>query len=239
MPAGKAGIDSPGDYLLPEKGLKKRFRHNVINLLIKANNKGLLKMPYLKKKGCYINLRGVVSVISRITWYIYIGARLLELEISIKYIGRYTKRPVIAETRIISLTDKWVTILFKDYNQAGIIKSKSMRIFTFITYLTNHIPEKYFRVIRAYGLFSNRLRGKLLSLTRKALKQKEPTKPIFKSWRERTKDREGKDPLTCEICNLEMVLVFVCFTYKCTMSKLLGIEAEQLIPQKQLILNSS
>jgi hypothetical protein len=72
------------------------------------------------------------------------------------------------------MTDKWITILFKDYNCGGAIKSKPMRIFTFITYLINHIPEKYFRVIRAYGLFSNRLRGKLLPLTRKALKQNNP-----------------------------------------------------------------
>ena len=235
----KKWVDSSGDYLLPEKGLKKRFRHNVINLLIKANNKGLLKMPYLKKKGCYINLRGVVSVISRITWYIYIGARLLELEISIKYIGRYTKRPVIAETRIISLTDKWVTILFKDYNQGGIIKSKSMRVFTFITYLTNHIPEKYFRVIRAYGLFSNRLRGKLLPQTRKVLKQKKPLNPVFKSWRERTKNREGKDPLVCEICNIEMVLVFVCFTYQYAMTKKIGIKPDEIISSRQIKIDTS
>ena len=196
-------------------------------------------MPYLKNKGCYINLRGVVSVISRLTWYIYIGARLLELEVSIKYMGRYTKRPVIAETRIISCTGKWVTILFKDYSQAGIIKSKSMRIFTFITYLTNHIPERYFRVIRAYGLFSNRLRGKLLPLARKALKQNEPIKPIFTSWRERTKNREKQDPLICAACNIEMVLVFLCFTYQYAMTKKLGLKPDEIIPSKQIKMDTS
>jgi len=77
-------------------------------------------MPYLKKQGCYINLRGVISVISQLTWYIYIGARLLELEVSINYIRRYTKRPVIAETRIISCTEKSVIFMFKDYNQEGL-----------------------------------------------------------------------------------------------------------------------
>jgi len=92
-------------------------------------------MPYLKKQGCYINLRGVISVITQLTWYIYIGARLLELEVSIKYIGRYTKKPVIAETRIISCTEKWVIFMFKDYNERGRTKNKTMRLFTFITYL--------------------------------------------------------------------------------------------------------
>ena len=64
-------------------------------------------MPFLEKKGEYLKLRGVISVISKLTWYIYIGARLFEVGLSIKYtcarrvIGRYTKKPVSAETRII------------------------------------------------------------------------------------------------------------------------------------------
>jgi len=42
----KQWIDSPGDYLLPEKGLKKRFRYQVIKQIIKANDKGLLQIAY-------------------------------------------------------------------------------------------------------------------------------------------------------------------------------------------------
>jgi len=116
---------------------------------------------------------------------------------------------------------------------------KKMRFFTFITYLTNHIPEKYFRVIRADGLFLNRLKGKLLPITRKALNQKQSTKPIHIKWLERTKNREGKDPLTCEVCNLEMVLVFVCFAYNYMMSKKLAIKADETIPLQQIKLDSS
>jgi len=96
-------------------------------------------MPYLKKQGCYINLRGVISVISQLTWYIYIGARLLELEVSIKYIGRYTKRPVIAETRIISCTEKWVIFMFKDYNQGGRSNRKSIPLASALAFNTRMI----------------------------------------------------------------------------------------------------
>jgi hypothetical protein len=42
-------------------------------------------MPFLEKKGEYLNLRGIISVISKLTWYIYIGARLFEVGLSIKY----------------------------------------------------------------------------------------------------------------------------------------------------------
>ena len=93
-------------------------------------------------------LRGVISVISKLNWYINIGARLLEIGLTVKYVGRYTKRPVISETRIIRCTPKWVIFKFKDYAEGGKTSIKKMRLFTFITYLTQHIPDKNFRVVR-------------------------------------------------------------------------------------------
>ena len=61
----KKWIPAPKGFLMPEKGLKKRWKYNVINGIIKANNSGLLRMPFLPKKQEYLNLRGVVSAISK------------------------------------------------------------------------------------------------------------------------------------------------------------------------------
>jgi hypothetical protein len=36
-----------------------------------------------------------------LTWYAYIGASLVDPRFSIQYIGRYTKRAVMAEYRIV------------------------------------------------------------------------------------------------------------------------------------------
>ncbi len=74
------------------------------------------------------------SVIAKLSWYIFIGARLLEAGLTVRYIGRYTKRPVIAETRIIHCDDRWVLFKFKDYAEGGKTSIKKMRLFTFITY---------------------------------------------------------------------------------------------------------
>ena len=86
--------------------------------------------------------------------------------------------------------------------------------------------------------FSTRSKGKLLPLTRKALNQKQSIKPIHIKCRERTKNIEGKDPLTCEGCNLEMVLIFVCFTYNYTMTKTVSLKPDEVIPSKQIILDT-
>jgi hypothetical protein len=220
---------------MPVKGLKRRWRHNVISGIIKANNKNLLEMPFLAKKGKYINLRGVISVISKLSWYIHIGARLLEIGLSVKYIGRYTKRPVIAEARIIRFDHRWIIFKFKDYAQGGKTSIKKMRIFTFITYVTQHIPDKYFRVVRGYGLFSNRLKGELLPKARMSLgKPGEKEEPLQESWRERIHEFTGKDPLICENCSVEMLLIFVCYgPVENDIFSKLGIDFSDKIPSKQ------
>jgi hypothetical protein len=165
----KKWIDAPKDFLMPQKGLKKRWKHAVIKSIIAANENNLLQMPFLPRKGQYLNLRGVISVIAKLCWYINIGARLLEVGMTVKYIGRYTKKPVIAEARIITCTHRWVIFKFKDYAKGGKTSIKKMGVFTFITYVTQHIADKHFRVVRGYGLFSNRVKGKLLPQARMLL----------------------------------------------------------------------
>ena len=236
-------ISAPQNFLMPHKGLKKRWKHSVMKGLITANEKNLLEMPFLPKKCQYVNLRGVISTIAKLCWYINIGARLLEVGMNIKYIGRYTKRPVISETRLITCTDRWVIFKFKDYAQGGKTSIKKMGVFTFITYLTSHIQEKNFRVVRGYGLFSNRLKGTLLPKARILLKQASTSemKPI-KPWRERIAEYYGKDPFICETCGVEMILVQVCFEPPHTnLLSLLKLSKNDAIPQKQIRLfaNSS
>ncbi len=217
------------------RDLKKRWRYNVISSIIAVNNKGLLQMPFLEKKGQYLNLRGVISVISKLTWYIYIGARLLEVGLTIKYIGRYTKKPVISETRIIHCDNRWIIFKFKDYAEGGKSSIKKMGLFTFITYLTQHIPDKYFRVVRPYGIFSNRLKGQLLSkanmLLNHATENKESS---VQNWRHRQFESNGTDPLICENCDRAMELVFICYgPIEFRLHSKLGLHLYDKIPDKQ------
>ncbi len=53
------------------------------------------------------------------------------------------------------------------------------------------------------------------------------------------KSIEKKDPLTCEGCNIEMALVFVCFTYQQKMTKKLGLKPDEVIPSMQIKIDTS
>ncbi len=231
----KIWVNAPDDFLMPERGLKKRWKYNVTKGIISANKRGLLVMPFLPKKKQYLNLRGVISAISKLAWYVFIGIRLNEIGLSIKYVGRYTKKPVIAETRIISFSSRWIVFKFKDYANGGKISSRKMGLFTFIAYLIEHIPDKYFRNVRGYGIFSNRLKGELLPKVRNSLNQPEKKKKNQgqKTWRELHTERTGKDPLICENCFVEMKLVFICFSISNTWCYKLDIGPFERIPAKQ------
>jgi hypothetical protein len=227
-------ISAAENFLMPAAGLKKRWRYNVIKAIIEKNNKNLLQMPYLPKQGRYINLRGVISVISKLNWYVFIGARLLDIGMTVKYIGRYTKRPVIAETRILHCDNKWVIFQFKDYAEGGKSSVKKMRLFTFITYLIQHIPDKSYRLVRGYGLFSSRLKGELLPRVRTLLGQTAQKEAVNRpTWRERRTKESGKDPLLCENCSAEMSLVLVCFKPHYTYLAIFAITVNERIPNKQ------
>ena len=224
---------------MPEAGLKKRWRFYVIQGIIKANELNKLVMPLLPRKNEYINLRGVVSVIAKLCWYVFIGSKLTEVGISVRYIGRYTKRPVIAETRILNVSDRWVIFKYKDYAEGGKTSVKKMGLFTFIKYLVQHIPDRYFRVVRGYGLFSNRNKGRLLKKVLKLLKKRIRKRKSKKLWREYFKELTGNDPLKCENCGKIMKFWFARYGPDRIAFKYFGIDVNDRIPLEQFELKTN
>lgn len=137
--------------------------------------------------------------------------------------------------RDYSCDNRWVIFKFKDYAEGGKSSIKKMGLFTFITYLTQHIPDKYFRVVRPYGLFSNRLKGKLLPKATMLLNHSaEKKESSVQNWRQRQFEYSGKDPLVCEYCSIEMRLVFICYGLtEFRLHSKLGLNLDDRIPAEQ------
>ena len=70
----------------------------------------------------------------------------------IKYIGRYIRHPAIANSRIIDYNGKGVTFYYED--NKGNKTFKTMSVFDFISAIIQHIPERNFRLVRYYGVYS-------------------------------------------------------------------------------------
>lgn len=138
------------------------------------------------------------------------GITLPDARFTTWYIGRYAKRPAIAESRITEYDSEFVTFEYQD-KRGKVFKRVTMPVMEFIGRLIRHIPEKGFRMIRRSGIFSNRTCGRDLPIARTALKLREGKKLEPLTWRQRRMIQNGVDPLLCSVCRKEMILVEVAF----------------------------
>jgi hypothetical protein len=179
---------------LPEKMLKIRW-----------------KTILLKTLSGYIS-SSLRQFLFKINWYVHLGIRLVNPLVTCKYIGRYTKRPVMAESRIVGYDGNMVTFFYEDKSE-GWKKKEYIQVTgeEFITRLIQHIPQKQFKMIRYYGILANPFRQKYRKIVFGLLKQTKKNLPFWLKWRERQIKFKKIDPLICSICGQEMVLKELAF----------------------------
>lgn len=155
------------------------------------------------------------------------GITLPDARFTTSYIGRYAKRPAIAESRIKNYDGTNVTFEYQD-KRRGIFRRITLTVLEFIGKLIRHIPEKGFRMIRRSGIFSNRTCSRDLPIARVALKLREGTHPESLTWRQRRLTQNGIDPLACPMCGTEMILVEVAFRTRDGPLRVLQFDNERL-----------
>jgi hypothetical protein len=85
------------------------------------------------------------------------------------YLGRYTHRVAIANSRLVSLTDTAVAFRWKDYRHRGKAKAMTIGADEFIRrFLLHPLPDGFHR-IRHYGFLANGHRADKLALCRRLL----------------------------------------------------------------------
>jgi hypothetical protein len=99
-----------------------------------------------------------------------------------------------------------VLLRYRDHSTKSLSTLK-FTVEAFIGRLIQHIPDKYFRLIRYYGFLANAVRGKLLPRVRRLLHQKEPENLHEIGWVELSFSQFGIDPLACILCQSPMLLI--------------------------------
>ena len=147
-------------------------------------------------------------------WYAHIGASLLDPRFSVRYIGRYTKRAVLAEYRITFYDRRIVRFAFRDYAGGGRTSFATCKVNAFIGRLVRHIPGKYFPMVRHAGLFCNRWRQRYLAQALTAMDRTldPPAEtPEAMPWASRQEQFTGQNPLRCPTCQIPLILTAIVF----------------------------
>jgi hypothetical protein len=85
------------------------------------------------------------------------------------YLGRYTHRVVIANSRLIGMADGKVSFRWKDYRQEGRRKVMTLEAGEFMRRFLLHVLPPGFHRIRHFGFLANGHRAARLALCRRLL----------------------------------------------------------------------
>ena len=233
---GNRWVPAPKRYLVPAPLLGTEWKLNVISSVRKAHEKGPLFRRRLRKdRRRRIDIDKLLGHIRKKRWHILIGPSLKSAAKAVKYACRYTKRPVIAEGRIVKFDKGYVTFKFKDYHKGGSQSFKKLPVLVFIDRLVQHLPELNFRQVRHYGLFSTAKRAQCLDQARKFLAQRKKRRPTPMTWEKRRKAAGDRKPLSCPRCGYPMKLWCTLFGRHESIANILGITTDELIPSNTLL----
>src|SRR6185503_9713613 len=161
VPGGGLSLDGtrwiscrPG-FFLPVRVLSRLFRRLFLEELRAAHDEGRLgffgDLAHLAEPDAFARLRAKVR---RLEWVVYAKPRFDGPEQVLAYLGRYTHRVAIANSRLISLTDSKVRFTWKDYRQDGKTKVMILDADEFIRrFLLHTLPDSFHR-IRHYGFLA-------------------------------------------------------------------------------------
>jgi hypothetical protein len=165
-------------WLMAHAGLKRMWRYHVIRAFRQAHRDGKLRMPqrsvFLRQ---FAGFERLLCKLYEVTWYAHIGACLKDPSASLRYIGRYTKRAVLAEYRITHYDRRTVRFAYRDYAQGSKTSFKTLPVLAFLGRLLRHVPDKGFKMVRYGGLFAPRWKRHYLEQARRALRPPDAHQP--------------------------------------------------------------
>jgi hypothetical protein len=124
------------------------------------------------------------------------------------YLGRYTHRVAIANSRLIDLVEGQVRFHWKDYRQPGRPKVMTLRAGEFMRRFLLHVLPDGFRRIRHFGFLANAHRTTKLTAIRALLDVAEPeVHPEPADYRKRYVLLTGQSLDICRRCGGPMVEV--------------------------------
>jgi hypothetical protein len=86
-------------------------------------------------------------------FYVYAYAKLTNSQDVINYMVRYIGRPAIAKKRILNYENGYVTFCYNRHEDEQYTEEK-IPVFEFIRRVVIHVPDRYFNMLRYYGLYA-------------------------------------------------------------------------------------
>jgi hypothetical protein len=175
--------------------LKSKFRGIFEKRLIDFFNSGKIDHDFRD----VIEFKKFLKRVNEKNWIIHLEDPMETPADVIRYIGRYSKRACLSEYKITRIEGEFIAFRYKDYKNKDyfghpIEKERVLHYRDFFALLLQHVPLPGFRLVRYYGIYSNRghLPKELFS----------GSDDVTINWRKLQHSETGQDPLLCQKCNV-------------------------------------
>ena len=155
VPAGGLSEDgmewksSRKKFFLPAKVLSRIFRGTMVKLLEGAVEEGTINLPH------------TIPVFSELKdklykkdWNVHLEKAFRGVNSVLKYLGRYTHRVAIANSRLVSISESNVSFRYKDNKDRGRKKVMTLQTNEFIRRFLQHVLPRNFYKIRYIGILA-------------------------------------------------------------------------------------
>lgn len=168
-------IASRPEFFLPVKPLARLFRRLFLEKLVAAfNNHDLGFFGDLTHIADPAVFAAQLRAMRHVDWVVYAKKPFGGPSQVLAYLGRYTHRVAIANSRLVAVDDTSVAFTWKDYRDGSATKVMRLKPHEFIRRFLLHVLPDGFHRIRYFGFMANGHRTARLTLCRSLLNAVSP-----------------------------------------------------------------
>lgn len=157
-------VGSRKKFFLPVKVLSRKFRGKFLYYLKQADLEYHGQQKYLLDPYCF---NAFLSQLYQKEWVVYCKPPFKNASSVIEYLGRYTHRVAISNSRIVKSENGQVSFKWRDYKDNNQWKVMTVSADEFIRRFLIHILPDRFMKIRHYGFLGNRNKSTKLVICKK------------------------------------------------------------------------
>ena len=198
---GSRWISSRPGYFLPVKVLARLFRGKFLAGLKEAYHAGQLTLAgSVAKLAEPQAFRRWLDALYRQDWVVYAKRPWGGAKQVFRYLGRYSHRVAVSNSRLLALEDGQVSFRWKDYADDHRIKVMRLPADEFLRRFLLHVLPKRFVRIRHYGLFAGRNVSTQLARCQQLLGMPAIEQPLERSCSDWVRQWTGQDLHSCPRC---------------------------------------
>lgn len=189
------------NFFLPVHVLSRLFRRLFLERLQAAHAAGRLR--FSGKLDGFDDadvFTAAIGKLRRKNWIVYAKPPFGSPEHVLAYLGRYTHRVAISNSRLVSADETSVTFRWRDYRHGNTPRLMSLHPHEFIfRFLIHSLPDGFHR-IRHYGFLANGCRRARLATIRQLLNREGSIATVTAKTGDATKRLPHFDPFRCPCC---------------------------------------